>query len=314
MKVLIVCSGNRADFKFEIHQAFIYDQIKAVNLYYPEIYFETFFINRKGFIGYLKNLSKLIKKLKRNNIDIVHSHFALSSLLANLQRKVPVVSTFHGSDINVKKINYISSFVNVLSIKSVFVSSKLMNKIFIKIPDKSHMVPCGVNMNLFHPSSKLEARNKFNLCPNKKYILFSSSFDNPVKNSQLARKAIHILGNGVELLELKDYSREDVNILLNAADAMLMTSFSEGSPQIIKEAMACNIPIVSVDVGDVKEILADTKRTYICSYDPEDIAEKIQLIINFGKRTNGREKIKHFDNKIIAKKVYNIYKDVLSSK
>ena len=83
------------------------------------------------------------------------------------------------------------------------------------------------------------------------YGLFSSNFSNKVKNYQLAKKALKHLNKKIHLIELVGYNRDEVNILLNAVDFLLMTSISEGSPQIIKEAMACNCPIITTDVGDV---------------------------------------------------------------
>ena len=149
------------------------------------------------------------------------------------------------------------------------------------------------------------------LSTQKKYILFSAAFNNTIKNYPLAKAALDRMGNSnIELLELKNFTRKEVAVLLNAADLALMTSFSEGSPQFVKEAMACNLPIVSVDVGDVKELLGDTEGTYICSYDSRDVADKIKQALNFAKRTNGREKIQHLDSRVIAEEIIAVYKSI----
>ena len=79
---------------------------------------------------------------------------------------------------------------------------------------------------------------------------------------------------------------------------MILTSFSEGSPQIIKESMACNCPIVSTDVGDVRDVIGETEGCYICSYDPKDVADKIKLALTYSEekgRTNGRKRIIELD-------------------
>ncbi len=91
----------------------------------------------------------------------------------------------------------------------------------------------------------------------------------------------------------------------------MLTSYNEGSPNVIKEAMACNMPIVSTNVGDVKEVVGKTKGCYITSFEPEDVAEKIKLALEFGKRTIGRDDIKHLESSVIAKKIINVYKSVL---
>ena len=124
----------------------------------------------------------------------------------------------------------------------------------------------------------------------------------------MAKKAIDLIQyENVELIELKNYSRREVNLLLNAVDLALMTSITEGSPQFIKEAMACNCPIVSTNVGDVDEVIKNTDGCYIASDNAADISVKIIQALKFGKRTNGRSQIDHFDNKIISSKIIKIY-------
>ena len=308
MNILIVCSGNAPHFNFEKHQAFIYDQLQALQQILPDAQFDTFFIRGKGVSGYLSSLKKLKHTLREKKYRCVHAHFCHSAMLANLQRSVPVVSTFHGSDINMSKNRMISAIVGLLSRKTIYVSQKLRENAIVTSKKKDYVIPCGVDFDRFKPMPKMAARQTMGLNSEKKIILFASSFDVPVKNAALAKNAIELLNNpDVILMELKGYTRDEVSLLLSAADVALMTSFSEGSPQFIKEAMACNCPIVTTDVGDVREVIGDTEGCYITGYDPEDVAEKIELALALNKRTNGREKIKHLDNQRIARKILDVY-------
>lgn len=309
MKILIVCSGNQENFNFKIHHAFVFEQIESVRKDY-QIEYDTFFIKGKGVVGYLNNLKKLRNKIREYSPDIVHAHFGLSGLLASLQRIVPVVITFHGSDANVPQLKPLSSIGARLSKYKIFVSDKIRKK--INGNNRYSIVPCGINLDIFYPINLKIAREKLNMNPEKKYILFSSSFTNAVKNATLALSAIGMLQFSVELIELKDKSRDQVNLLLNASNLLLLTSTSEGSPQVIKEAMACNCPIVATDVGDIRDVISNTEGCYITTFDPADVAEKINLAFEFNKRTNGRDKIQHFDNNIIAKKIFDIYQKVIS--
>jgi hypothetical protein len=183
---------------------------------------------------------------------------------------------------------------------------------FIKTK-KSSVIPCGVDFAIFYPQSGEECMKIEGLDAGVKNVLFSSAFNIGVKNFKLANQAIGLLGNSVKLIELKNRSRDQVRTLINACDALLMTSFTEGSPQVIKEAMACNCPIVATDVGDIRDVMGDTEGCYISSFDPANVAEKIRMAIAYGKRTNGREKIRHLDNRIIAEKIYNVYLKVLKN-
>ncbi len=309
MNVLIVCSGNHSDFSFEKHQAFIYDQVNAIKGINKEIHFETFFVKGKGLKGYLKNLKLIKERITNTSFDLIHAHNSVVGLFCVIQRRLPVVVTFHGSDINLPKLNLISSLTSIFANQLIFVSEHLKKKIHVKRKTKSFVIPCGVDLDIFNST---EFRPHLN---NK--ILFTSSFSVYVKNADLAKKSISMVDENMKLIELKNKSRNEVNKLLNNVDLLLLTSFSEGSPQIIKEAMACNCPIVSTDVGDVKDVIGTTEGCYICSFEPEDVAEKIKLALEFAKtkgRTKGRQRIieLELDNKTIAKKIVEVYKKVLS--
>lgn len=174
------------------------------------------------------------------------------------------------------------------------------------------MLPCGIDLNKFNFIEKVHARSVLSWENNLKYIIFAGAFDNHVKNYWLAQKSVEIL-NDVCLIELKGYSIDMVTQLLYAADAFLMTSFTEESPQVIKEALACGCPIVSVDVGDVAEVIKGVEGCFIADRMSEDIANKLRLAFDFKERTKGRERIVEcgLTNDIVAKKLIDIYKRVL---
>ncbi|MGC3976996.1 MAG: glycosyltransferase [Paludibacteraceae bacterium] len=112
-------------------------------------------------------------------------------------------------------------------------------------------------------------------------------------------------------------AREEVATLMNAVDVCLMTSFTEGSPQFIKEAMCCNCPIVSVEVGDVKDVIGETEGCYVCkTYTVEEIVKKLKQAIQFNKKTDGRDRIEELDLDIksVTNKVIHIYQSILEKK
>lgn len=308
MRILVVASFNQGRFA-----PFIIEQAEALKKQGCEI--DNLGIQGKGLEGYLANLPILKRKIKGFHPDVIHAHYGLSGLFANLQRQVPVVTTYHGSDINEKKVLPFSKMAMRLSKWNIFVSKKTMEKAQSK--KKCSLLPCGIDLCDLQLTEKCEARQKMGLETSKRYVLFAGSFDNAVKNAPLAKEAVSLLHDkNVELLELKGYSRNDVTLLMCAADAFLMTSFSEGSPQVVKEAMACGCPIVSVDVGDVRERMTGVDGCSVSeTYTPQDLAGYLQKALSFEGKTRGREKLvaDGLDNIIVVRQLMGIYESVVKS-
>jgi len=302
MKILIVHRGDT-----QSRRPFISEQGKALGNKGIDV--QYFGILGTGGTAYLSEFNKFKKEIKRFKPDLIHAHYGLSGLFANMQRKIPVITTYHGSDINLPKVLTLSRIAARLSKYNIYVSEQLAKR--AKAKKKYKVIPCGVDLNVFYPIDKYEARKILDLEEKKRYILFSASCDNLIKNCSLAKAAINKLNMDVDLIELKGYTRQEVNLLFNASDIALMTSQMEGSPQFIKEAMACNCPIVSTNVGTVKDIIADTIGCYITTFSADDVAEKIKMAFNFNGRTIGNNKIRSMDSNIVAEQICSIYKNIL---
>ena len=302
MKILILCSKNSGRIA-----PFITDQVEALQK--AGVVCEYFTVEGKGVKGYLRNFIPMMCKIREFQPDIIHAHYGLSGLLANLQRKVPVVTTYHGSDINNPKVLRYSKVSIILSAWNIFVSDKNIQLAGVK--GKISLIPCGVDTDIFRPLERKPVREKLNFGDRDKIVLFAGAFDNPVKNPELAKEALAKVPDA-RLMEMKGYSRVQVAELMNAADVCLMTSHTEGSPQFIKEAMACNCPIVSVDVGDVKEVIEGVEGCHIAERNAMDVALKIEQVLIENKRTNGYEKIKNsgFEAAVVTEKIKNVYQNI----
>ena len=316
MKILIV--GNNKPGHFA---PFVEEQARALQQQGCEVVF--FGVQGKGLMGYLRCLPALKRAIRKHQPDLIHAHYGLSGLLANLQRIVPVLTTYHGSDINVPSVLRFSKIAMRLSAWNIFVSKR--NIAIAKPTNKYTLLPCGVNLPLSW--SEMQTQQVEQLTLNQwvqeklnagvKYMLFAGAFDNAVKDAALAKAAINELaieGVQVELIELKGYNRDQVNALMYNCDALLMTSKTEGSPQVIKEAMACGCPIVSVDVGDVAERVSGVEGCYVVrTREPKDIAEALQRAIAFEGKTNGRERILEMglSNEQVAKRLMAIYQSLV---
>lgn len=306
MRILIV-----ANFNTERFSPFVVEQVDSIRKLGVE--FEYFGVVGKGALGYLKNLPTLKRKIKEFKPDIIHAHYGLSGLLATLQKKVPVIVTYHGSDIHKGGlILFLSRIAMYRAAWNIIVSNPLYK--MANIGRNVSVIPCGADEKMFVPMNKDVVRAKLGWGKSEKVVAFAGAFDREVKNPQLAKDAIHGIPDA-RILELKGYSRKEVNFIFNAVDCLLMTSHNEGSPQVIKEAMLCGTPIVSVDVGDVKDVCGSTEGTYICKATPQEIAANLNKAFTFGKRTDGRKRILQLGltNELVAKKIFAIYTNILDN-
>ena len=334
MKILIVASDKGGCFV-----PFVEEQIVALQSCGIELL--RYGITGKGIWGYLRCLPALKRAIKQHQPDLIHAHYGLSGLLANLQRRVPVVTTYHGSDINKPNILRFSRIAMRLSVHNIFVSQRNVtlalspnSLITYRLKKRYTLLPCGVNLPL--PWSEMQTQWVGQLTLNQwvqeklqldaKHVLFAGAFDNAVKDPELAKSAIAfynstftntqspIANRPIELIELKGFNRDQVNSLMYNCDTLLMTSKTEGSPQVIKEAMACGCPIVSVDVGDVAERVEGVDGCYVVSSrEPAAIAEALQQALAFSGKTNGRQRILEMglSNEQVAERLMAIYKQLV---
>lgn len=311
MRLLILASYNK-----NRYAPFIVEQAEVLAKQGCQI--EWFGVQGKGLVGYLRNLPRLRKQIKSFSPDVIHAHYGLSCLLANMAtRSVPVVCTYHGSDINLPKVRILSKIAMRLSAWNIFVSKRNMALANAEEGKKCSLIPCGVALSEDQLQSKESARKTLGWGASEKKVLFAGAFDNTVKDPELAKQAIEKLKSkvaDVELIELKGYTREQVNTLMCAANCLLMTSKTEGSPQVVKEAMACGCPIVSVDVGDVAERIDGVEGGYVVSSrEPKEIALALQRALAFEGRTNGRQRILDLEltNEQVARRIVEIYEGVM---
>jgi glycosyltransferase involved in cell wall biosynthesis len=313
MRVLLVCKGDFeiSEENFEKKRAYIFDQYKGLKKH--GFHVDLFFIRGSGIATYLKAISKLRAFLKKNNYDIIHAHYGYCGLVAGLVSPFPVVVTYHGTDLT-ESLSRIISCVSVwLASWNIFVSKRLFERVIPSPKSRYSILPCGVDLDVFFPKSKIQASDELGWDPKIQRVVFSSSFDNPVKNFPLAKSALDMIpGVGFDLVELKDKSRKEVALILNASDVLLLTSHTEGSPQIIKEALACGCPIVSVDVGDVKERIAGVQNCFLVEKDPKQIAAALTRALQFEVARKGPLLSKKLDNKLVIKELSEIYHSVAS--
>lgn len=325
MRVLIV---SRYKNNFADHQLpFVTEQGEAIRAWGHEV--EYFLI--RG--NYIKAVGALKKKIREFKPDIVHAHYGLSAITAELQSDVPVVTTFHNGETHNRWVNLITSLMSLRAIHVIYVAQHIRDLVYFKAKNYS-IIPCGVSLEDCFLMDKAEARKQLGWSDDKKYILFGGAFSNTRKNYALLAEAVDRLKIEdsilkIECIEMKGLSRAECVLRMNACDVFALPTKNEGSPQALKEAMACNCPIVATDVADIRHLLGDISGHYVLpskkgkgawwvgdEHSSEELAELLKEAFAFEGKTQGRERIKDLQltNELVAQKIIKIYKNVLKSK
>ena len=307
MKVLFVSSGKAGDVGHVVR-----NQGESLKNAGAAIDYLTI---RSGISGYIRAIPIIRRTFREGGYDLVHAHYSLSAFSATLAGVRPLVVSLMGSDTYASLP--VRSLLRVLCskrwdstiVKTVEMKTRLML-------EKAVVLPNGVDLDRFVPVEKPEVRMRLNIPPEKKIILFVSAKNRPEKNLPLAMEAVRLLDDSsIEFIHLHDKKNDEVVWHLNAADLLLLTSKREGGVNVIKEAMACNCPIVSTDVGDVREVVGGTEGCFISGYDSRSIADRIRQALSFGGKTEGRARIKDLglDAETVARRIIEIYESVKRS-
>jgi glycosyltransferase involved in cell wall biosynthesis len=233
-----------------------------------------------------------------------------------LQPVVPVVVTYHGSEVGVGPDHWLSKLTRVVHPafdRVVVVSPKMREALG---DPEVRVVPCGIDLQGFEPIPMAQAREQLGLPAQSPLVLWPGDPKRPEKRFRMLEQAVEQVRQSmpdVELVLVSGKPHDVIPVYMSACDVLGLTSAYEGSPMVIKEAMACNLPIVSVDVGDVADVIDGTDHCYLAEPTPEGVAEKLLLVLSNRQRTNGRSKIGHLDSEAIAEQLIGIYEEVSRS-
>jgi teichuronic acid biosynthesis glycosyltransferase TuaC len=275
---------------------------------------------------YAKAILELRRRLANSSIDLVHAHYSYVGIVARAQRKVPVVVSYCGDDL-LGTVNTLGkpTLFSRLAVLAGQLLSKKADAVIVKSQGMAskldridvHVIPNEIDLELFKPMDKTQARSILGLEPLKKYLLFAANPDIPVKRFTLAKAVAEEMSRqdpAVELLVVYKEPQRRLPLFMNASDALVFTSYQEGSPNVVKQAMACNLPIVSTDVGDVREIMGNTEGCYICNPDVEEFSRSLTEILHVRKRSKGREQVQHLSGPAVAQRIIRVYEQVLRNR
>jgi teichuronic acid biosynthesis glycosyltransferase TuaC len=281
---------------------------------------------RRRKLIYPKGVWELRRRLRLGDVDLVHAHYSYVGVVGRLQRSVPLVVTFHGSDLlgsrdqsgALKRSNSLTVPTGRLLARfadAVVVQSKQMKRLVCGA--NAHIIPHEIDFDLFHPTERTAARRQLGLDVTKKYLLFAAKRENGVKNFALASATADQLkksDTNVELLVVFKEPQDRLALYMSAADALVFPSFSEGSPNVVKQAMACNLPIVATDVGDIREVIEGTRACHIVDFTVESVASALRSVLATCPRTDGRERVSRFSCSVVGQQLIDLYQDVLDQR
>lgn len=303
-------------------QPFVKSQIQSI----MDLGHDVRIFNIKGpdaWYHYISKMPALFKVARDFKPQIVHSHFSYCGFTALASLPYPQVISFMGDDVlgdfreNGRKT--LRSYVHK---PFAWIPTRFASQIIVKSREMRdyvvhpyvNVIPNGVDFGVFFPMDKGVARQKLGLKEEGKYIIFPGDINDGRKRFSLAKVASEILRSRFrldhDLLAMRAKSQSELNLYFNAVDAMVFTSWSEGSPNVIKEAMASNTPIVSVDVGDASDVIGNTKNCFVVRDSPDEIALFLYKIIESGDRSDGRVTVSDLELGHVAERLERVYYNI----
>lgn len=290
------------------------------------------FIDRTthGMSSYLRVLPSVRAAVEDQKPSLLHVMYGgvLADRATRWRPPCPTVVTFHGSDLLGENFSglwrkWISHYGVRCSRRAarraqglVVVSRRLKAALPQGLAEeKVRIIPCGIDLERFRPMPKVKCQRTLGWDERRFHVLFVSNNGDPVKRPWLAAAAVEKVNEGglpAELHFMRHILNTEVPVWMNASDALLLTSAHEGSPTVVKEALACGLPIVSVDVGDVPERVEGLEGCYIASAEPADLASKLAEVSNLRGRNGRQARVQELGLKEVAFKLSQFYQETLS--
>ncbi len=277
--------------------------------------------------NYFKNWYKVHKILKNGNYNLVHAQWGQTALSV-IPSSLPLVVTFRGDDlegiinskgkhgINSYILQFIGRVVSVISSQNIVVSSHMIPQLWsTKTPVT--VIPSGIDFSKIPSLTKAQAREKWKFPEDKSVVIFPNDKSKIRKRFDLVEKSIQLLPieyrNKVELRVVYGYKQYEILEQMIASDFLIFASIHEGSPNVVKEAIACNLPVISVDVADVKERIGGIPGCYVVKgYNPQDLSDALKLALDYDyTKYKSIEYAKPLDENLLVMKLIDIYNSLV---
>lgn len=262
--------------------------------------------------------------------DVVHVMYGgvMADVVTRAVKTRPILVSFCGTDVlgsvATKSFSHVATAYGVRASRRaarradgiVVKSRTLLDALPAGIAaERVWVVPNGVDFELFRPLDRMACRTELGWDTSRKQVLFTADTRRPEKRFDLAEAAFERLTSmraDVDLRVLDGIAHATVPTWLNAVDVVLLTSAHEGSPNVVKEALACNIPVVSVDVGDVRERVDGIDGCYVTEATPEDLAVGLREALARDGRIDARDRVRDLALENVARTLAAIYDQLVA--
>jgi teichuronic acid biosynthesis glycosyltransferase TuaC len=281
--------------------------------------------------GYRSPLAYLLAGLRlaawsikrKRRYRLVHAHSGEAALAARLYLRAPLLVSYLGDDLlgtpradaviplRSKLRRALFRQHSRLARMTITKSAEMQAALPASVQRRNTVLPNGVDPSLFRPVDRTTARRPLGWSETKRVALFAADPDVPRKRYWLARAAVERAQTVLPDLCLhvaRGIPPAEIPLLMSAADCLLLTSSIEGSPNVVKEALMCNLPVVATPVGDVRELLAEVSPSFVCEPSAEALSEALLRCVESPRRSNGRDRSRHLDAEVIADRLLALYK------
>ncbi|MEY7850992.1 glycosyltransferase [Natrarchaeobius sp. A-rgal3] len=258
---------------------------------------------------YLRYYPTLLSEIRSDEYDLVHANYGLVAPFALALPTRPVVTTLWGTDLMSDR-GWLRSMSRLCARRSdaAIVPSPAMSR---ELESGHELIPFGVDTDLFRPIPREEARERVGWETDRPVALFPYDRTRAVKDYPRARRLVERTDVDLELRSVSGVDHDEIPYYMNASDVLLVTSSRESGPMVVKEAAACNLPVVSTDVGFVRETLEGVEGCVVSDEDA-DLVDGLDRIVASGRRANGREAIDGLGVDALGDRLLAVYRNVLA--
>jgi glycosyltransferase involved in cell wall biosynthesis len=273
---------------------------------------------------YARGAGRVLARNFTLKYDVIHAHYGYSGMVARLDLRAPLVVSYCGDDLlgtpdparparmTLRSRALAAAFAQLGRVASATItkSEEMGRRLPRSIQSRNHVIPNGVDLEHFAPLDRPMARERLGWPEDEKTALFVGNPGDPRKNYALAQAACSLATAawpGLVLRTATGADPRDIPLYMNAADVLVFSSRSEGSPNVVKEAMGCELPIVATPVGDIPERLRGVEGCWVVRPHAEEFAAAIAGALGHGRAPAAREAVAELSMDRVAARVERVY-------